>query len=337
MYDHKLSDSPTTESDVCVKGQMFIHGTNDFSSLEWMKRVKHKQDIMHYIGAWAKLLQLPVEDMRFEYGAKCVGMGCGKIVSMDRELERLGSHRKHVYICLLHRYVHCCDTQCTSLATEDNFEERICSIRAYWLVQSWIHDQLAKNFMCPEIELGSETKQAFSNRKFEAKCVSESCSRSFVRLDRGVWVCRTHGTPHICTYEQCKQKIVQDSIYTCWVTSRQYGSTVQRLGTETRKRCLVYTDRFGEQVRTFMDVPTFLPIGSNTTYLIAPCKKDTGNRLRQEVRKLSHRGKMHGRTIAKVSVFFVEKNFVLTSVGTRPGKDDGERTNLVHLAEIRGE
>ena len=91
---------------------------------------------------------------------------------------------------------------------------------------------------------------------------------------------------------------MKNRMYTCWISKRQYGSAVQHLGTETRKRCLVYKDRFGVQTTTEMEVPIFLPIGCDAGHLLmGQDQKKKCQRLQQEVKHLAAKGNSHTRTL----------------------------------------
>ncbi|GLE04907.1 hypothetical protein PINS_up013888 [Pythium insidiosum] len=297
---------------VDVKNQIALEAASDFASLEWMARVKHKMDVMDRIAEWAKLLGIRATDIRFETGEPCVGRGCGKIVSMDRDLECYGSPRRRVYVCLLHKYIHACDESCTSRYGDTEMDKKVCTMRAFWLVQNWLFDHLALQaqhsgdtqhhhveveetkegdgidesnqtpssptspapslpsdrleLVSTEIHLGDyHTKFAV---KHEADCKSSSCRGRFRFLEEGILVCSRHGTPHVCTYEQCDRKELRGGQYICWASGQFYGFKREIAGTGTRTRKIVYTDRHGESTSVDMEVPTLLPFGQMGSYLL---------------------------------------------------------------------
>ncbi|GMF47531.1 unnamed protein product [Phytophthora fragariaefolia] len=283
-----------------------------------MARVKHKMDVMARIADWAKLLALDAAELRFETGEPCTGRACGKIVSMDRDLECSGSPRRRVYICLLHKYIHACDESCTSTYGDAELDRRVCGMRAYWLVQNWLFDQLQAaalqrhtqqplnptvsehkegepalkkvkqeedreapaaiiaevvtpdpavcTFEATEIHLGDQYTR-FQVEK-SAECQSTHCRSNFQFLEDGIYACRRHGTPHICTFEQCdRQELVMGS-YICWVSGMVYGREREEAGTDMRTRRVVYSDAQGDESSVEMEVPVMLPLGKTTAYLL---------------------------------------------------------------------
>lgn len=312
-YDVKLQEmeSGVTAQDAFVKGvdvknQIALEASTDYASLEWMARVKHKMDVMDRIAEWAKLLHIRATDLRFEAGEPCIGKGCGKIVSMDRDLECYGSPRRRVYVCLLHKYVHACDESCTSHMGDTEYDRKVCTIRAYWLVQNWIFDTLQQQqiiqahraqqrdgddeeskesehpvhpntenseqeLVASEIYLG-DALTTFSLAKVH-ECVSRGCSNNFVYLEDGIFVCRRHGTPHVCTFEQCDRKELRDGKYVCWVSRKLYGFKREAVGTGVRTRRVVYSDNNGESSAIDMEVPVMLPLGKMTSFLLEGAPK----------------------------------------------------------------
>ncbi|EGZ16721.1 hypothetical protein PHYSODRAFT_500588, partial [Phytophthora sojae] len=277
-YDAKLLEASQPQQSQAigevVKDQIKLEASTDFASLEWMARVKHKMDVMARIAEWAKLLALNATELRFETGEQCTGKGCGKIVSMDRDLECSGSPRRRVYICLLHKYIHACDESCTSTFGDAELDRRVCPMRAYWLIQNWLFDQLqaaalqrqmqqplnptvpseqeegepalkkvkqeeeaqppaaaeaaaavkgeaegapvtpaACTFEAEEIHLGDQYTR-FQVQKI-ADCQSTHCRNNFQFLEDGIYACRRHGTPHICTFEQCDRQELHMGSYIC--------------------------------------------------------------------------------------------------------------------------
>lgn len=323
-YDAKLADLDAGKSDaesgeVVGMNQIKLEASTDFASLEWMARVKHKMDVMDRIAEWAKILGINATEIRFETGEPCVGRGCGKIVSMDRDLECYGSPRRRVYVCLLHKYIHACDELCTSRFGDAELDKKVCPMRAYWLVQNWLYDQLqAKMAMAPaanEIKTEVEVKQELTSvsnidvpmpeqksstattiadndgspvqecllapsdihlgdyhTRFHldklSDCRRENCSTLFQFLEDGIFACRRHGTPHICTFEQCDRKELDDGRYVCWVSGRVYGSHREEAGTGVRMRKIVYSDANGDENAVEMEVPVMLPLGKMTSYLL---------------------------------------------------------------------
>lgn len=325
------------ERGVRVANQMQLEANTDFASLEWMARVKHKMDVMDRIADWAKMLGINATEIRFETGEPCLGCGCGKIVSMDRDLECYGSPRRRVYVCLLHKYIHACDEVCTSHEADTALDRKVCPIRAHWLVQNWIFDQLQAQSLTDLVALGnaenSKVKQEHdvkdtdenvtdASSAAEAKpiqaigqnqqetehfqspqlnpiatgsnlecmleateihlggtltkfCVStasdcrrENCAARFQFLEQGIYACRRHGTPHICTFEQCDTKELQAGRYICWVSGCMYGWQREEVGTGVRTRQLIYTNMHGESSSIEMEVPTLLPLGKMASYLL---------------------------------------------------------------------
>jgi hypothetical protein len=272
--------------------------------------------------------------IRFEPGEPCLGRGCGKIVSMDRDLECYGSPRRRVYVCLLHKYIHACDEVCTSHEADTALDRKVCPIRAHWLVQNWIFDQLqaqaglvaahhpvkAEHPQVKEEQNVEETKEdAAEDTKPDlamdqvrqdpellqspthphpiaigsnlecmlvaseihlgdtltrfcvstaADCRRENCATRFQFLEQGIYACRRHGTPHICTFEQCDRKKLQAGRYICWVSGCMYGWQREEVGTGVRTRQLVYTNTHGESSSIEMEVPTLLPLGKMASYLL---------------------------------------------------------------------
>ncbi|EEY60527.1 uncharacterized protein PITG_13242 [Phytophthora infestans T30-4] len=231
VYDAKLREAAHPQQSQqlgeVVRDQVKLEAPTDFASLEWMARVKHKMDVMARIAKWAKLLSVNATELRFETGEPCTGKGCGKIVSMDRDLECAGSPRRRVYICLLHKYIHACDESCTSTFGDAELDRRVCPMRAYWLIQNWLFDQLQSaafqkwqmqqplicGFEQSEIHLGDQYTRFQVERI--AECQSKMCQRNFQFLDDGIYACRRHGTPHICTFEQCDRQELHMGSYTC--------------------------------------------------------------------------------------------------------------------------
>lgn len=305
-YDAKLEADTvgavaTTDDDsILVRNQIQLEASTDFASLEWMARVKHKMDVMDRIAEWAQLLGINATEIRFETGDVCTGRQCGKIVSMDRDLECYGSPRRRVYVCLLHKYIHACDEVCTSWYGDAELDKRVCPMRAYWLIQNWLFDQLtqqaavasttgddeqaddeeqksAETAPCrrpepgkrldpAEIHLGDGvTTFRIANA---STCRSETCAGQFQYLDDGIYACRVHGTPHVCTYEQCETKELRNGRYVCWSSGQLYGGYREEAGTGTRTRQIVYTDAHGEAAAIEMEVPVLLPLGEMTSYLL---------------------------------------------------------------------
>jgi hypothetical protein len=345
-YDVKLSQ-PTQQIGQVVKDQVKLEASSDFASLEWMARVKHKMDVMARIAEWAKLLSLDATELRFETGEPCTGKTCGKIVSMDRDLECSGSPRRRVYICLLHKYIHACDESCTSTFGDAELDRRVCPMRAYWLIQNWLFDQLQAaawqrqqhrlhpiasegerqpapkkvkhetqadppaapkedatgsvpdekdgqpvlkkatqependpdaacleqghapvvcGFQPSEVHLGDQYTR-FRVEKV-AECRSSDCRSNFQFLEEGIYACRRHGTPHICTFEQCDRQELHLGSYICWVSGIVYGREREQAGTDVRTRRVVYSDTQGDESSVEMDVPVMLPLGKTTGYLL---------------------------------------------------------------------
>ncbi|OWZ12018.1 hypothetical protein PHMEG_00014879 [Phytophthora megakarya] len=281
-----------------------------------MARVKHKMDVMARIAEWAKLLSLSATELRFETGEPCTGKGCGKIVSMDRDLECSGSPRRRVYICLLHKYIHACDEFCTSTLGDAQLDRRVCPMRAYWLIQNWLFDQLqavalqhqrrkprnpvhneqdvgepapkivkqkevCKLRIAPEEETFPAALCAFEPSEIHlgdqytrfqvekvAECQSGVCRTNFQFLEDGIYACRRHGTPHICTFEQCDRQELHMGCYICWVSSTIYGWERQQAGTDVRTRRVIYSDAHGDESSVEMEVPVMLPLGKTTVYLL---------------------------------------------------------------------
>ncbi|KAL4103150.1 hypothetical protein PRIC1_006885 [Phytophthora ramorum] len=325
-YDAKLAEAANPQQSQpigqVVKDQVKLEASTDFASLEWMARVKHKMDVMARIAEWAKLLALNATELRFETGEQCTGSGCGKIVSMDRDLECSGSPRRRVYICLLHKYIHACDESCTSTFGDAELDRRVCPMRAYWLIQNWLFDQLqvktihrqqsqeplnpivkedaqpaskkAKQeddcglpvvaieakcdapvpidapvlcgFEVSEIHLGDQYTR-FQVEKI-AECRSAECRRNFQFLEEGVYACRRHGTPHICTFERCDRQELHMGSYICWVSGKVYGREREQAGTDVRTRRVVFSDAQGDENSVEMEVPVTLPLGKTTGYLL---------------------------------------------------------------------
>lgn len=320
-YDAKLADlsagrdeGNAASGDVVGKDQIKLEASTDFASLEWMARVKHKMDVMDRIAEWAKILGINATEIRFETGEPCVGRGCGKIVSMDRDLECYGSPRRRVYICLLHKYIHACDEACTSRVGDTELDKKVCPMRAYWLVQNWLYDQLQGNLAPapvnevkrelvvdeektapqppqdmvkadganiaaslppsepPSLLVASEIHLGDYHTRFHLEKLSEcrraSCAARFRFLEDGIYACRRHGSPHVCTFEQCDRKELAQGRYVCWVSGRVYGSQREEAGTGVRTRKIVYSDANGDENAIDMEVPVMLPIGKMTSYLL---------------------------------------------------------------------
>ncbi|KAG7388842.1 hypothetical protein PHYPSEUDO_011676 [Phytophthora pseudosyringae] len=331
-YDAKLLEAtdPQQSQQVgeAVKDQVKLEASTDFASLEWMARVKHKMDVMARIAEWAKLLSLNATELRFETGEPCTGKGCGKIVSMDRDLECSGSPRRRVYICLLHKYIHACDESCTSTFGDAELDRRVCRMRAYWLIQNWLFDQLQaaalqRQMQQPRSPTAKPTEQevkepAYKRVKQEAdreppavaketgatagcafeqaeihlgdqytrfqvekmaECQSAVCRGNFQFLEDGIYACRRHGTPHICTFEQCDRQELQMGSYICWVSGKVYGREQEQAGTDVRTRRVVYSDAQGDENSVEMEVPVMLPLGETTGYLLEgdPSLQHSGN------------------------------------------------------------
>ncbi|KAG3114459.1 hypothetical protein PI124_g6369 [Phytophthora idaei] len=332
-YDAKLQEAVHPQQSQhfgeVVKDQVKLEASNDFASLEWMARVKHKMDVMARIAEWAKLLSLNATELRFETGEPCTGKGCGKIVSMDRHLECSGSPRRRVYICLLHKYIHACDESCTSTFGDAELDRRVCRMRAYWLIQNWLFDQLqaaasqrqmqqplnptATNEQQEEEPAAKKVKQETVNgeppalpkeaiaapaiygleqseihlgdqyTRFQvekiAECRSNTCRSNFQFLEDGIYACRRHGTPHICTFEQCDRQELYMGSYICWVSGKVYGREREQAGTDIRTRRVVYSDAQGDENAVEMEVPVMLPLGKTTEYLLEgdPSLHSSGN------------------------------------------------------------
>jgi hypothetical protein len=386
-YDIKLKEDLSSSNDlhfvsgIQVNNQIKLEGTTDFASLEWMARVKHKMDVMDRIAEWAKVLNICAIDLRFETGEPCVGKGCGKIVTMDRDLECFGSPRRRVYVCLLHKYIHACDHTCTSHYSDTEFDKKVCSMRAYWLIQSWIHEQqqlirqkdhqkfvslftqtqtLTKETTdtttgyktevsvsqdknqqvqnCPPCLIGPEPQGRYDLlnvelgdyqvpfRSYHAEeCKRTECINQFQLLEEGIYVCRCHGTPHICTFEQCNRKEIRNKMYVCWISGHVYGGIHEKAGTFVRTRQVMYMDTHGEEKKMEMEVPILLPLGKMTSYLLegshtnenkkylprisgyndSKWKRKRKRKLsielvnEEEVEKEDHHGKRHGKMIDK--------------------------------------
>uniref|UniRef100_A0AAV1VBB2 J domain-containing protein n=1 Tax=Peronospora matthiolae TaxID=2874970 RepID=A0AAV1VBB2_9STRA len=300
-----------------VKDQVKLEASTDFASLEWMARVKHKMDVMARLAEWAKLLSLDATELRFETGEPCTGNGCGKIVSMDRDLECSGSSRRRVYICLFHKYIHACDERCTSAAGDAELDWRVCPMRAYWLVQNWLFDQLQNSMSQQQQTKGlhldvaakgnqsgqpvrGEVKRDVGREPFAAlneekdapvcelqsseiflgdqytrfhldkleECESRDCRGRFQFLEEGIYACRRHGTPHICTFEQCDRQELHEGSYICWVSGKVYGHEREQVGTDVRTRRVVYSDAQGDESFVEMEVPVMLPLGKPTGVLL---------------------------------------------------------------------
>ncbi|RQM09451.1 hypothetical protein DD237_003557 [Peronospora effusa] len=316
-YDRKLLEAVQPQIGPVVKDQVKLETSTDFASLEWMARVKHKMDVMERIAEWAKLLRMNPTELRFETGEPCAGKGCGKIVSMDRDLECSGSPRRRVYICLLHKYIHACDETCTSLFGDAELDRRVCPMRAYWLIQNWLFDQLQMatlqqeqmqqslnstaneseggqpvlkkvkheadsdppvalneettvpvicGFKPSEIYLGDQYTR-FQVEKI-AECQSDVCRTNFQFLEDGIYACRRHGTPHICTFEQCDRQELRMGSYICWVSGIVYGREREQVGTDVRTRRIVYLDAQADENSVEMEVPVMLPLGKATGFLL---------------------------------------------------------------------
>ncbi|ETN02090.1 hypothetical protein PPTG_16746 [Phytophthora nicotianae INRA-310] len=326
-YDAKMQEAAHPQQSQhlgeVVKDQVKLEASTDFASLEWMARVKHKMDVMARIAEWAKLLSLNATELRFETGEPCTGKGCGKIVSMDRDLECSGSPRRRVYICLLHKYIHACDESCTSTFGDAELDRRVCPMRAYWLIQNWLFDQLQAaalqrqvqqplnpsankqdeepavkkmkqavngeppalskeapsicGFEQSEIHLGDQYTR-FQVKKI-AECQSDICRSNFQFLEDGIYACRRHGTPHICTFEQCDRQKLHMGSYICWVSGKVYGREREQAGTDVRTRRVVYSDAQGDENSVEMEVPVMLPLGKTTEYLLEgdPSLHNSGN------------------------------------------------------------
>ena len=317
-YDIKLLEAGQPQAGAVVKDQVKLEASTDFASLEWMARVKHKMDVMERIAEWAKLLFINATELRFETGEPCTGKGCGKIVSMDRDLECAGSPRRRVYICLLHKYIHACDETCTSLFGDAELDRRVCPMRAYWLIQNWLFDQLQAatiqqeqtqqsltptadendsgqpvpkkvkheadsnppvalneattsvpvtcGFKPSEIYLGDQYTR-FQVEKI-AECQSDVCRTNFQFLEDGIYACRRHGTPHVCTFEQCDRQELRMGSYICWVSGKVYGCEREQVGTDVRTRRVVYLDAQADENSVEMEVPVMLPLGKATDFLL---------------------------------------------------------------------
>ncbi|GMF13780.1 unnamed protein product [Phytophthora lilii] len=336
-YDAKLLEASqphqVQQIGQVVKDQVKLEASTDFASLEWMARVKHKMDVMARIAEWAKLLSLNATELRFETGEPCTGKGCGKIVSMDRDLECSGSPRRRVYICLLHKYIHACYENCTSTFGDAELDRRVCPMRAYWLIQNWLFDQLQAAAMQrqmqqplnPTMEIDQEEEEPASKKVkqeadcelpaapkiesngpsvcgFEASeihlgdqftrfqvekiadCQSTTCRSSFQFLEDGIYACRRHGTPHICTFEQCDRQELHMGSYICWVSGKVYGREREQAGTDVRTRRVVYSDAQGDESSVEMEVPVMLPLGKTTGYLL---KGDSSQQHSNDVSSLS--------------------------------------------------
>lgn len=317
VYDAKLREAAHPQQSQqlgeLVRDQVKLEAPTDFASLEWMARVKHKMDVMARIAEWAKLLSVNATELRFETGEPCTGKGCGKIVSMDRDLECAGSPRRRVYICLLHKYIHACDESCTSTFGDAELDRRVCPMRAYWLIQNWLFDQLqsaafqkwqmqqprnrnvieqqdecpafkrvkqeekgeSEGSTCAPVICGFEQSEIHLGDQYTrfqveriAECQSKMCQRNFQFLDDGIYACRRHGTPHICTFEQCDRQELHMGSYICWVSGNIYGRERERAGTDVRARCVVYSDVQGDETSVEMEVPVMLPLGKTTSYLL---------------------------------------------------------------------
>lgn len=296
-YDAKLSDAKLgkvgADDTILVKNQIQLEASTDFASLEWMARVKHKMDVMDRIAEWAKILGINATEIRFETGEACNGRRCGKIVTMDRDLECYGSPRRRVYVCLLHKYIHACDELCTSRYGDAELDKKVCPMRAYWLIQNWLFDQLQHatvvkpeeetkddgfqsppqspiqdhcNLEASEIHLGDGvTTFSIAN---SSMCRIDTCAMHYQYLDDGIYACQSHGMPHICTYEQCDAKVLRNGRYVCWASGNMYGGYREEVGTGTRTRQIVYTDSHGESAAIEMEVPVLLPLGKMTSYLL---------------------------------------------------------------------
>ncbi|POM65461.1 Hypothetical protein PHPALM_18817, partial [Phytophthora palmivora] len=233
-YDVKLleADHPQQSQQVgeVVKGQVKLEASTDFASLEWMARVKHKMDVMAKIAEWAKLLSLNATELRFETGEPCTGKGCGKIVSMDRDLECSGSPRRRVYICLLHKYIHACDENCTSTFGDAELDQRVCPMRAYWLIQNWLFDQLQAaalhhQMQTPLNSIANELEHeepASKNVKLEAIAKSSTGFKE------------ENCAPAVCGFEQSE----------------------------------IHLGAHGDENSVEMEVPVMLPLGKSTRYLL---------------------------------------------------------------------
>ncbi|KAE9006155.1 hypothetical protein PF011_g11717 [Phytophthora fragariae] len=296
-YDAKLleaSQSQSQQAGDVVKDQIKLEASTDFASLEWMARVKHKMDVMARIAEWAKLLSLNATELRFE-----TGKACGKIVSMDRDLECSGSPRRRVYICLLHKYIHACDESCTS--TFGDAESRSTRVScASQRMQQPSNPTVTKQeggepalkrvkqeedsqppaaaeedvlvtpavctFAADEIHLGDQYTR-FQVQKI-AECQSAHCRKNFQFLEDGIYACRRHGTPHICTFERCDRQELHMGSYICWVSGKVYGREREEAGTDVRTRRVVYSDAQGDETSVEMEVPVMLPLGKTTGYLL---------------------------------------------------------------------
>ncbi|GAB9473344.1 hypothetical protein Gpo141_00010497 [Globisporangium polare] len=99
-------------------------------------------------------------------------------------------------------------------------------------------------------------------------CRSGTCAMHFQYLDDGIYACQSHGTPHLCTYEQCDAKVLRNGRYVCWASGNLYGGYREEVGTGTRTRQILYTDSHGESAAIEMEVPVLLPLGKMTSYLL---------------------------------------------------------------------
>ncbi|CEG39186.1 Molecular chaperone (DnaJ superfamily) [Plasmopara halstedii] len=308
-YDAKLQEIyHLQDSGEVVTKQVKLEASTDFASLEWMARVKHKMDVMARITEWAKLLSLDANELRFETGEPCMGKECGKIVSMDRDLECSGSLRRRVYICLLHKYIHACDENCTSTFGDAELDRRVCRMRAYWLIQNWLFDQLQASALQSQSLNDISIEKASGNEKLKrescedsacrptlhasaicglepsnihlgdqytrfqinkiAECQSDVCRSNFQFLEEGIYACRHHGTPHVCTFDQCDRQELHVGSYICWVSGIVYGREREQVGTDVRTRRIIYSDEQGEDSTVEMEVPVMLPLGKTTKYLL---------------------------------------------------------------------
>ncbi|KAJ8561580.1 hypothetical protein ON010_g8101 [Phytophthora cinnamomi] len=121
-------------------------------------------------------------------------------------------------------------------------------------------------FEANEIHLGDQYTR-FQVQKV-AECESARCRSNFQFLEDGIYACRRHGTPHICTFEQCDRQELHMGSYICWVSGKVYGREREEAGTDVRTRRVVYSDAQGDENSVEMEVPVMLPLGKTTEYLL---------------------------------------------------------------------
>lgn len=92
---------------------------------------------------------------------------------------------------------------------------------------------------------------------------------AFKWLEDGVWVCQRHGTVHVCSLLQCDCRVEAAAEQRCWASGVSFGAPVDRkVGSASRIREIAWTNSDGHEQRSVMEVPTGLPLGSSTKWLL---------------------------------------------------------------------